>query len=222
MVDTSGLALSGRSATLLGRRLPALRPSKLALYVTELASGLLGRGPAFGRQRLSYYLLITDHRLRRAILRSDVPLDEFDLVICEYASDAEVLTTASSARTLYDCPTPRADEEYYEGNLTQRQHQKLRRREAALFESVDHLSFHWESYARYAVEHYGISGRNLLNLNCGCTPGEDRPRFDDPPRVVYLGYLGMRFINLPLLARLTELYPHIDVYGTPPPTPDSA
>jgi hypothetical protein len=37
--------------------------------------------------------------------------------------------------------------------------------------------------------------------------------------MVYLGSLGSRFVDLPLLARLSRLYPHIDVYGGPPPDP---
>jgi hypothetical protein len=37
--------------------------------------------------------------------------------------------------------------------------------------------------------------------------------------VIYLGSLSSQYINLPLLSRLTKLYPHIDVYGGPPPDP---
>jgi hypothetical protein len=31
--------------------------------------------------------------------------------------------------------------------------------------------------------------------------------------------LSSRFIDIPLLSRLAKLYPHIDVYGAPPPDP---
>jgi hypothetical protein len=34
---------------------------------------------------------------------------------------------------------------------------------------------------------------------------------------VYIGSLSSRFIDLPLLSRLTRLYPHVDVYGGPQP-----
>jgi hypothetical protein len=37
--------------------------------------------------------------------------------------------------------------------------------------------------------------------------------------VVYIGSLSSQYINLPLLSRLSALYPHIDVYGGPPPDP---
>jgi hypothetical protein len=102
--------------------------------------------------------------------------------------------------------------------LTERQHRKLRRHEARIFDAVDHLSFHWETYAAYALTHYGISGRNLIQLNWGCSPAGERARFGDPPRLVMLSSLSSRFIDLPLLSRLSELYP-IDVYGGPAPDP---
>jgi hypothetical protein len=95
----------------------------------------------------------------------------------------------------------------------------LRAREASVFESVDHLAFHWESYAEYAMSSYAISGRNLMTLNWGATPAPTRATFEAPPRIAYLGSLSSRFINLDLLARLSRAYPHIDVFGGPPPNP---
>jgi len=153
------------------------------------------------------------------MLKSSLDLDKFDLVICEEPYDAGVLTAPMSARTLYDCPCPWADELYFEGRLTARQHAKLRAKETALFEQVDHLAFHWESYARYALEQYGISGANLMRLDFGCRPSEHRARFADPPRIVYLGNLSARFNNPELLARLATQYEHIDVFGGPRPDP---
>jgi hypothetical protein len=200
-------------------KLPRPTPKRLALYAIEAASVVFTRRWQFGRRRFSYHVLAADYLLRRNILASSLRLDDFDLVICETPHDAGVLTVETSARTLYDCPTPWADELYLEGRLTSRQHSKLRRLEARLFESVDHLAFWWESYARYAVAHYGVTGRNLLTLNFGCTPAGQRARFDHPPRIVYLGSLSSRFIDLPLLSRLTKLYPKIDVYGAPRPDP---
>lgn len=173
----------------------------------------------FARRRLSYHVLVADYRLRRRILSSAVTLDDFDLVICETPFDAGLLTVPTSARTLYDCPTPWADEMYFEGRLSDRQRRNLRRLETRIFTSVDHLAFHWESYARYVVEHYGIDGKNIVTLNWGCIPSSKRAGFRRPPRIVYLGSLAQRAIDLPLLARLTNLYPHIDVYGGPPPDP---
>jgi hypothetical protein len=56
-------------------------------------------------------------------------------------------------------------------------------------------------------------------VNWGCIPAGPRARFRKPPRVVLLSSLSSRFINLPLLSRLSKLYP-IDVYGGPPPDPE--
>ncbi len=199
-------------------KLPSPNLRKLGVYLAE-AGSIVTRRWEYGRTRLSYYLLVADYHLRRRILSAELPLDDFDLVICEHPQDAGLLTTKTSATTFYDCPDPYADELYDEGKLTERQHRKFRVLETDLFESVDGLSFSWESYARYALEHYGISGRNLRQLNWGCEPAAERARFSSPPRVIYLGSLSSQYINLPLLSALGKLYPHIDVYGGPPPDP---
>jgi hypothetical protein len=220
LVDTYYLSrASSRRGSLLSK-LPGLGFRRFALYATEAGSTLLTRRWSFGRRHLSYYVLLADYRLRRSLLRSALPLDDFDLVICETPHDAGVLTVTTSARKLYDCPTPWADEIYFEGRVTQSQHNKLRHLEKAVFEDVDHLAFHWESYGRYAVDHYGISGHNLMTLNFGCTPAARRAEFRNPLRVVYLGSLSSQFIDLPLLSRLARQYPHLDVYGGPPPASD--
>lgn len=217
-VNTYYLSRASAKRGSLGNRLPRPGVRRLGVYVVEGAT-VLTRRWSFGRRRLSYYLHVLDYKLRRSLLRSTLRPDEFDLVICEHPQDAGLLTTKTSAHTFYDCPDPYADELYDEGKLTKRQHMKFRRMETELFESVDALSFSWESYARYALSHYGISGRNLRQLNWGCTPAAKRARYSDPPRVVYLGSLSSQYINLPLLSRLSKLYPHIDVYGGPTPDP---
>ena len=219
IVDTFYLSRASNSRNSFARRLPSLRPKKTCLYAIELASLLLTRRWRLARRLLSYHLLVADHRLRSAILASSLPLDAFDLVICETPYDAGVLTRSTSASTLYDCPAPWADELYYDGRLTEQQHAALRHLETQLFEGVDHLAFHWESYTRYTLEQYGISGHNLLTLNFGCTPSVKRAQFANPLRMVYIGNLSASFNNTPLLVRLAALYPHIDVYGGPPPDP---
>jgi hypothetical protein len=199
-------------------RLPSLRPRHFALYLVELA-GTLTRRWSWGRRHLSYFLIVADIRLRAAILTRSLPMDQADLVICETPYDAATLVGARGARTLYDSPTPWADELFYEERLTAAQRDRLRRLEIEVFEKVDYLAFHWQTYADYAVRHYGITGKNLLTLNFGCSPSPSRAQFATTPRIVYLGSLGSRFIDLRLLSRLTEQYGEIDVYGGPPPDP---
>jgi hypothetical protein len=219
-VETANTYYLGRASAApdsILRKLPAPRPRTLLLYLVQLASKLFIRRWELGRRHLSYYLVRAELRLRHDILRSALPLDRFDLVIGEHPNEAELMTAPTSARVLYDCPTPWADELYFEGRLTVKQREKLRRHEAWILESVDYLSFHWETYAAYTVKHYGIRGDNLMQLNWGCTPARERVKFADPPRVVYMGSLSRtaRFIDLPLLSRLAKLYP-IDVYAEVP------
>jgi hypothetical protein len=208
---------SDRQASVL-RRLPYPAPRKLALYLVQLASLLFTRRWKFGRRHLSYHLVRAELRLRRSILRKSLPLDEFDLIIGEHPNESALMTVPSAARVLYDCMTPWADELLYERRLTDKQHQKLRRLETEILDGVDHLSFSWETYPIYAAAHYGIRGHNFVQLNWGCTPSSERARFRNPLRVVLLSSLSSNFINLPLLSRLSKLYP-IDVYGGPPPDP---
>jgi hypothetical protein len=211
---------SGESSSVL-RKLPHPSPKRFALYLVQLASKLFTRRWKFGRRHLSYYLVRAELWLRRSILSASLPLDEFDMIVGEHPNDSELMLAPTSAQVLYDCMTPWADELYFEERLTEKQHRKLRRHEARILDAVDHVSFSWETYAPYTVQHYGISGRNLTQLNWGCSPEGQRAQFSGTPRVIYLGSLSptARFINLPLLARLSKLYPHIDVYGGPPPDP---
>jgi glycosyltransferase involved in cell wall biosynthesis len=218
VVDTYSLARASARRGSFWSRMPGWGARRMALYGVEAARALVRRREST-RRRLSYPLVLAELALRQSILRRTLGLDDFDLVICETPHDAEVLLGPTTARTLYDCPTPWADELLYEGRLTERQHARLRRREADLFERVDFLAFHWESYARYTLARYGISGHNLITLNFGCTPSSRRASFANPPRGVYLGKLGGRFPNLPLLSRLTRINADIDVYGAPPPDP---
>ncbi|SDS75938.1 hypothetical protein [Actinopolymorpha singaporensis] len=218
LVDTYRLSRSSARPATLAARLPRPRPYHVALYAVEVV-GKLTRPVGIARRRLSYHLLRADFWLRRRILRSGLALNDVDLVICETPYDSGLLLDVASAETMYDCPTPWADELLYEGRLTRRQHARLRQLEIDVLESVDHLSFHWESYADYAREHYRIPGSNLVTLNWGCSPAAIRARPASPARVVYFGSLSSRFVNLPLLSRLSRSYPYIDVYGGPPPDP---
>jgi hypothetical protein len=220
LVDTGCLARASSTPGSLRRMLPGSpRPARLALYANDVASKVLTRRWGFGRRHLSYHVLMTDHRLRRRILARELRLDDYDFVICETPYDAGVLTKDTAAVTLYDCPNPWADEVMCEGRLTRRQHSRFRAWETRFLEEMEYLSFSWETYGRYAVSQYGISGSNFLQLNWGCTPSTVRARFARPPRVAYLGSLSGQFIDLPLLGRLSRLYPHLDVYGGPAPDP---
>jgi hypothetical protein len=212
LVDTYHLSRAGERS-----RWPAPRPRQLLLYAVEAAAAL-NRRWGWGNSHLSYHLLVADTVLRAAILKRRLPLDDADLIIAETPYDAGALCGDGRATTLYDCPTPWADELFDEGRITAAQRDRLRRREIAVFEGVDHLAFHWSTYAGYARQHYRISGDNLITLDFGCTVSPVRAAYAKSPRIVYLGSLGSRFIDLPLLSRLSA-HAVIDVYGGPPPDP---
>lgn len=218
VVDTYTMSRASADKNSLGRLLPYPRPANVLLFFAEWLARLVGGRPRL-RSRLSYHCLLMQNALRRRILGRTLRSRLADLVIAEMPQDAEVLLDLDDPVTLYDCPTPWADELRDEGLLTPRQHAAMRVRERRVFEGVDHLSFHWHSYADYAVSEYGISGQNLMTLDLGCDTGKPRVRHADPPRIVYMGLLSLRFVNLPLLSRLCRLYPNIDVYGGPEPDP---
>jgi len=217
IVDTYLLSRASPQAGTLRSLLPRSQPAGYALYAVEAIGKVTRRLGA--RRRLSFALLLADYSLRRRILRSSLSLADVDLLICETPYDSGALLDAGSVLTWYDCPTPWADELLYENRLTPRQHRRLRRLESNVFEAVDYLSFHWDSYAGYAKKYYGITGHNMVTMNWGCRPSKDRAHHAAPARVIYLGSLSSRFIDLPLLARLSRAYPHLDVYGSPPPDP---
>jgi hypothetical protein len=202
------------------RRLPRPGFRRFVIYLVELASLLMVRKWSWGRRHLSAPVLRADFQLRRSLLKSIARPDDFDLVMVQEPHDAGLLLDHTSARTFYDCPTPWADELFYEGRLTARQHARLRKAETRLFETVDVVSFHWQSYANYVRRFYGGPLTRLVQLDWGCEPVAPgrRAGYDTPLRIVYIGSLSSRFIDLALLARLSRIYP-VDVYGGPAPDP---
>jgi hypothetical protein len=199
-------------------RVPSWRPLRTALFFAEVLLWAIARFPPL-RQRLSYYCYAAELSLRRRILRRPVAAVAADLVVCEVPQDSEALLDVADACTLYDCPTPWADELYDEGRLTARQWPRMRVRERTVLEATDHLCYFWRTYGWYVRDRYPVRTPNLRVLDYGCRPGASRATFGRPLRIVYMGSLSSRFINLPLLARLAQLYPHIDVYGGPAPDP---
>jgi hypothetical protein len=162
------------------------------------------------KQYLFYLLLKWNGRKLEKIMRQKRP----DILICESEPDAYVLTKNLPCVTVYDCPTPFADELYYGGQMSKMIYALHRKMELKIYRHVDHLTFHWASYNAYVKKSY--AGKNMFELNWGCTPKPKLAQYKSNPRVVYLGNLDGYWINLPLLSALSKMYP-IDVYGGPPP-----
>jgi hypothetical protein len=89
LANTYYLGRASRAPGSLRTKLPPLELKRFALYAVEAASVLFTRRWNFGRRHLSYYVLVGDWRLRRSILGSSLPLDDFDLIICLHPHDAE-------------------------------------------------------------------------------------------------------------------------------------
>ena len=87
LADTISLSRASSDPSSIFHKLPYPAPRRLALYMVQLASLLLTRRWKLGKRHLSYYLIRADLRLRRGILRSALPLDEFDMVIGEHPID---------------------------------------------------------------------------------------------------------------------------------------
>ncbi len=142
-----------------------------------------------------------------------------NLVICESPLDVLSLLRLKQknklTKTFYDCTTPIPDELYYGNLITQNQFKKLLKFENIIYKNVDYLSFHWESYADYVLKKY-YKGDNVIKFNAGVYKHKSSVKYNNPLKIVYIGYLGGYWSNLPLLSRLSKLYP-IDVYGAPKP-----
>lgn len=187
----------------------------LNFFVTALLV-LQERYARWTKKYLYYYLITTNMKCRGYLLHVYFEHHKFDLIIGESQADSKFFLYRQNCKTLYHCATPWADELYYGGELTKRQYEKFLDLELRIYKSVTYLAFHWYVYADYVKKYY-YKGDNLFPLDSGCTVKEYSAKFRSPPRIVYLGYLGGYWINLSLLSRLAKIYPHIDVYGAPPP-----
>lgn len=215
LIDTHRLSRARSSGV--GSKLPAPTARGTALYLVEALTRLTRDGLL---RRWSFYPAFkADQHLRRSLLAPALQEGDYDLVIAETAADAAALLDLDDEVTLFDCPTPWADELLYEGRLSAPQHQRLRHWEIETCAGADHVAYHWRTYGRYAVTTTGISPHNLMTLDQGCDLATERATHRAPLRVAYMGSLSSRFIDLPLLARLSRSYPHIDVYGGPAPDP---
>jgi hypothetical protein len=151
------------------------------------------------------------------IERDIIDKGHYDLVICESFLHAYVFTRDLGCQTLFDCPTPYVDELEASNEYDRDQIGMLRDIEREIYEGSTYVAFHWRTYKDF-VSKYVYDGNNLITLDWGCHPKENRAMFDARPKVVYIGYLGGYWINKELLSKLSNRAPSmIDVYGLPRP-----
>ncbi len=154
--------------------------------------------------------------MRASALEKRLKRNGFDAVICETSLDSYVLTKKLGCLTIYDCPTPFADEMLYSAQLSERELEQLRSMELETYKAVDFLTFYWETYVNY-VKRNIYDGSNMFVMNYGCHPSNKRVEFSQPPRIAYMGHLGGYWMNWDLLVHLASLTRDIDMYGTPDP-----
>lgn len=196
--------------------LPSLEPLKFCLYLLEALQFLQNRYSFSLTKDLYFFILTEIIRLRGKIVLKIVKKINYDLLICESQYDSGIFINKLKKTTLYDCATPWADELYFGNNLSEKQYKKFKEWELKIFNNIDYLSFHWDSYAEYVKKYYNYKKNNLIKLNKGTVTQKYLAKYNKQNRIIYLGYLGGYWINLPLLSRLSQLYP-IDVYGAPQP-----
>lgn len=166
---------------------------------------------------LKNYALPLQFKLRANILSKIIKKEKFDIVMCENMLDSYIFIEDLNCLKILDSASPWIDELYYSGQLSDYVYKKLRKLELEIYKKSDYLSFHWNNYTKYVKKNV-YNGKNLFILNWGCNPKpkEKLAEFSDKPKIIFLGYLEGYWVNLPLLSKLSKIYP-IDVYGGPKP-----
>jgi len=168
-------------------------------------------------KRFYYYDIILNMKIRAFLLLKIISKKDFNCIICENIMDSYLFINKLNATKILDCPSPIADELYYTDNLSYSSYLKFNIFLNRIYHNTDYLAFHWNLYANY-VRKNSYNGENIIEINWGCNPKEEnlRARYNKNPKIIYLGYLGGKWVNLPLLSQLSRVY-EIDVYGGPAP-----
>jgi glycosyltransferase involved in cell wall biosynthesis len=217
LVDTNQIARASARGIL--RFLPSIRPMRTLVCLTGVGIALLARLPNRMSAAMNGAVYLLRMRLRARILSAILRDLNPDVIVCESQIDSGVMRTdfGKAVKKIYNCATPFAEELYLGGQLSRKGYEKLRAHEIDIFQACDHLSFHWHSYGDYVRKHYGYTTPNIFTFDRHADVRKELASFREPPRVIYLGYLGGYWIDLDLLATLSRSYPHIDVYGLPEP-----
>lgn len=145
-----------------------------------------------------------------------------DLIICESNFDIGFTTLPRVAKMqILDLPCPWAEELFYGRQINRKAFERLKKYEIESYEAADSISFHWHTYADF-VKKNKYKGSNFIDMSYGTNPKTLSAKYNDTPRVIFLGYLGGYWVNTQLLEKLCKAYPLIDVYGGPKPPKGSA
>lgn len=209
--------LSVENGNIIYKKIPFSSFITFFYLIIKYFSDLINKFNTYFTKIISYYLLLIEIYLRSIILFDILSILDFDFIIGETQIDAFVFLKPLKATTIYDCPTPWADELFYGNFLPDKKYYKLLlKKELEIYKKVKYLSFHSEVYNQYINKYY-YRGNNLMILNHGCIIRHNVANYCNKPKIVYIGCLGGYWINLKLLSKLSQIYPNIDVYGSPEP-----
>ena len=197
-------------------KLPGVHPLQLALFALEFVHFFAKK---FHWTQLRTLILsavtLPMMKLRGKLITRRLGQKTYDLMICENGMDEAMIMNKRIAKIqILDPHTPFGEELYYGGALTRRGYRCMVAFEKKIYERVDYLSFQWHTFNDYVKAHK-YHGKNMINLGYGTLPKKIHAKFASPPRIVFLGLLEGYWINLPLLRKLCQLYPNLDVYGGP-------
>jgi hypothetical protein len=217
LYSSAYLARAGKTG--LAASLPGPSLQQFALYVFELAcvvSARLGKLLPGSSRTLNKVTFIKQvWQLHGAVLRARLKSTNYDMIICENNGDMSLFAGRRLAPIqILDLPAPGAEEIYFGGQVTRRKYDSLRKWEVKMYAKADRISFHWHTYADY-VKQNKYDGANFIDLSYGVNLPTGRASFKEQPRIVFMGFLSGYWINVPLLVKLCQLYPHIDIYGGP-------
>jgi hypothetical protein len=220
ILDATYLSRLSNKKGSLGTMLPKPSFYECILYVLELFYyAFIMKFLKNYKVYFGYFFLTSMMKIRGKIIPKAIQNHFYDLIICSSQIDSYALLNVSkNGRTFFSCPTPFADELYYSRLVTRAKHEKFRDFEMQIYKRCTYLSFHWETYADYVVKHYEYDTKNIVKMNKGTEETSNQATYNPVPGIIYFGKLDGNWINLPLLAKLSKLYP-IDIYGSPTPDP---
>jgi len=219
-VDLFETAAIGRMSHVgIGRVLPKLNLMCFTLFMYEALNTIVQHEiVARLKSRIISYVTPKIIILRGKVIYKVLSGQKIDVLICENSMDSGfLLNERIAAVQVLDLPAPLAEELKYSSSLTHDGYERLKKLEVELYGRADYLSFHWHTYSDY-VKKTKYSGSNFIDLNYGTELKAKRARFAKSPKIIFLGFLGGYWVNLALLEKLCRAYPHIDIYGGPPPT----
>lgn len=210
--------LSGKKESF-SSKLPNLSFYGVMLYILEVLYLIITILLPKYKVYFGYFFITSMMKIRGKMLSRIIRNRAYRTVICISPLDCYCIKDIDKkCVTLFDCPTPIADEMYCNEMITKNECDRFKELEVQIYKSYDYLSFHWDTYAEYVKKHYGYYGANLIKLNWGTEKAKDNAKYNEKPRIIYFGNLIGNWVNFPLLSRLSKMYT-IDVYGSPAPDP---